>query len=363
MKKKFKTKVMFLFIVLVAVMGYLGFNGYIEIDSFERITSGAVVSDEDVTPLISGSGAIQVYFCPHQSCEQALLDLLDSAEETIHCASYELSLESVQEKLLEKRSDSLEVDIIVDDNYLKKFNYSFIKTDGWGQMHNKFCIIDGSKIFTGSMNPTNNGVNKNNNNLLIIDSPLLATNYENEFQEMWTDETYKKGEPVPNSNLILEVESSVDGEVGTKSITVKNYFCPDDNCAEHVKEELEKAEESIYFMTFSFTHDGIANVILLRMNDGVEVHGVFETTQVSQYSKYEVLEYQGADVVKDGNGNNMHHKVFIIDGKTVITGSMNPSKNGDESNDENVLIIYSEEIAALYLEEFDRVYAEAVENS
>jgi len=351
MKKKLKNKVMFFFIVLVAVLGYLGFNDYIEIDSFEGITSG-MVSGDDVTPLISGSGAIQVYFCPHQDCEGALVNVLDSAEETIHCASYELSLESIQDKLLEKRDEGLEVDIIIDDNYLKKFNYSFIRTDGWGQMHDKFCIIDGETVFTGSMNPTNNGVNKNNNNMLIIESPLLAANYENEFQEMWTDGIYKKGEPVPNPNLILESE---DGD-----ITVKNYFCPDDDCAEHVKEELEKAEESIHFMTFSFTHDGIANQILLRYDEGVEVRGVFETTQVSQYSKFEVLEYQGADVVKDGNGNNMHHKTFIIDEKVVITGSMNPSKNGDERNDENVLVIYSEELAALYLEEFDRVYAEAV---
>ena len=44
----------------------------------------------------------------------------------------------------------------------------------------------------------------------------------------------------------------------------------------------------------------------------------------------------------------MHHKVFIIDNKTVITGSYNPTKNGNENNDENILIIYSEELAGEY---------------
>ncbi|MBT4150600.1 phospholipase, partial [Candidatus Woesearchaeota archaeon] len=51
----------------------------------------------------------------------------------------------------------------------------------------------------------------------------------------------------------------------------------------------------------------------------------------------------------------MHHKVFIIDGKTVVTGSFNPSKNGDSRNDENILIIRDETIASRYLAEYERL--------
>ncbi len=49
----------------------------------------------------------------------------------------------------------------------------------------------------------------------------------------------------------------------------------------------------------------------------------------------------------------MHHKVLIIDEETVITGSFNPTKNGDEGNDENVLIIHDKEIAKKFLGEFN----------
>ena len=52
----------------------------------------------------------------------------------------------------------------------------------------------------------------------------------------------------------------------------------------------------------------------------------------------------------------MHHKVFVIDNKIVITGSFNPSENGNTNNDENVLILENLEIAKLYLEEFEKVY-------
>ena len=54
----------------------------------------------------------------------------------------------------------------------------------------------------------------------------------------------------------------------------------------------------------------------------------------------------------------MHHKVFIIDNRTVITGSFNPTKNGDTRNDENILIIHDEKIAGKYLEEFNELNKE-----
>ena len=50
--------------------------------------------------------------------------------------------------------------------------------------------------------------------------------------------------------------------------------------------------------------------------------------------------------------NLLHHKVFIIDEEIVITGSFNPSMNGDTRNDENILIIHDQDIAEKYLQEF-----------
>jgi len=52
----------------------------------------------------------------------------------------------------------------------------------------------------------------------------------------------------------------------------------------------------------------------------------------------------------------MHHKVFIIDNRTVITGSMNPTGAGDRKNDENILVIHDEDIAEKYIEEFLRLF-------
>ena len=61
----------------------------------------------------------------------------------------------------------------------------------------------------------------------------------------------------------------------------------------------------------------------------------------------------------DGNPRNMHHKVILIDNQIVILGSYNFSRNAEEFNDENTLIIHNGEMAAQVLTEFERVWAKA----
>jgi phosphatidylserine/phosphatidylglycerophosphate/cardiolipin synthase-like enzyme len=53
--------------------------------------------------------------------------------------------------------------------------------------------------------------------------------------------------------------------------------------------------------------------------------------------------------------------VILIDDQIVITGSYNFSKSAKTRNDENTLVIHSPEIAALYNQEFDRVWMLAQE--
>jgi phosphatidylserine/phosphatidylglycerophosphate/cardiolipin synthase-like enzyme len=323
----------FIAIVVLVILAFFGY--YIDFD-LDGMTSAVTVDIPET--YISDNGEIEVIMCPHQDCEGKLLEFIDSASESLHCAFFEVDLDKIRDKLLEKSAE-IEVKVITDDKYLYEFDHSFVRVDRSGLMHNKFCIVDGVKVSSGSMNPTDNGAFKNNNNLLLIESSTLASNYEAEFQEMWNG-TFKKGNSVLNP--LVEVSG----------IKVENYFCPEDNCASHVKDVLENAKESIHFMTFSFTDDSIANVLLLKNLDGVSVKGVMEARQVTKYSVFELLSYQEIDVVKDSNKANMHHKVFIVDSSIVITGSYNPTGNGNKGNDENVLIIYSEEIGRLFEEEF-----------
>ena len=285
---------------------------------------------------------MSVYFCPQDECEQALIDVINSSVEFVHCALFDIDLKGLI-KIIGEKSQTVEVKLVVDnDNYGQIIGPGVRKDTSSQFSHNKFCVVDGRIVTTGSMNPTDNGADKNNNNLLVIHSRYLSMNYEDEFKELW-DGSFGKGSVVENPVIYLNGHE------------IENYFCPEDNCAKKIASELRDASKSIYFMAFSFTNEDIADAILF--NNKAVVKGLFENRgSGSEYSQYNRLKDFGIDVRLDKNPYTMHHKVFIIDERIVITGSMNPTGAGDGKNDENVLIIHDKTIAEKYVEEFWRLY-------
>ncbi|MBS3126985.1 hypothetical protein J4228_02345 [Candidatus Woesearchaeota archaeon] len=178
MRKGIKMRKMI--ILLLMAMG-MGIYLYTTVD-IHLLLSGATTSNSNMETFVQDQGTIDVYFCPREDCENTLIQFINTAEESVHCALFDIGLKSIQ-NVLDEKAAQLEVQIVTDNDYVKKYNRSFVKTDSWSLMHNKFCIIDGTKVSTGSMNPTDNDAHKNNNNLLFISSQVLAQNYEDEFQD------------------------------------------------------------------------------------------------------------------------------------------------------------------------------------
>jgi phosphatidylserine/phosphatidylglycerophosphate/cardiolipin synthase-like enzyme len=109
-------------------------------------------------------------------------------------------------------------------------------------------------------------------------------------------------------------------------------------------------------MTFSFTDKDIAN-LLIRKRHTANIKGIHESSRTNmKYEQYQNMQKLGMNIKGDNTSATFHHKVFILDNKIVITGSYNPTSNGNTANDENVLIIHNKEIANQYLKEFDRLW-------
>jgi phosphatidylserine/phosphatidylglycerophosphate/cardiolipin synthase-like enzyme len=299
------------------------------------------------------------------SVAEKLIDHINGAQSSIHIASFEFNLTPVAEALISAHERGVEVQWVTDDEegieadeeeghgqfaMLQEAGIPLRDDERGALMHNKFWIFDGQTVWTGSTNITVNGIFKNNNNVIVIDSPALAAIYEREFDEMWNG-----GEFGPTST------STVDDQTATVDGTpIQVLFAAEDDVAERLVPLIEGAQNSIRFMAYSFTHDDIGAAVLARAQAGVDVMGIFETRgSETEYSELPALYCAGVPVRQDGNPNTFHHKVFVIDEKTVITGSFNFSKNADESNDENVIVVTHGDIAAQYLQEFERRWAEA----
>lgn len=234
---------------------------------------------------------------------------------------------------------------------LKKAGIAVKDDDRSALMHNKFWIFDQQLVWTGSTNMTSNDMLRNNNNVIVIKNPEVAAIYEREFAELWA------GESGPTSPSTVDQQAVViDGT------PVQIYFAAEDNAIAHLTPLLAQAQQRIRFMAFSFTDDDLGAALLARAQAGVDVQGIFETRgSETEFSQLAPLFCAGLPVRQDGNPGTFHHKVFVIDDEIVITGSLNFSANADNSNDENAIVLQQRDIAALYLAEFDRRWAEAQE--
>jgi phosphatidylserine/phosphatidylglycerophosphate/cardiolipin synthase-like enzyme len=280
---------------------------------------------------------LEIYFCPIDPCKELFTQYIVEAE-TLDCALFDASSEILS--LLQKK----EARLVFDDRIQLK---NAVTDRSQKYMHNKFCIRNGKTVLTGSMNPTENGMTKNNNNLIIIHSEKIAQNYLNEFNEMFEKREFQDAS---SQQVLFPV-------VGNEHIRIENYFCPEDNCEYHVLKLLASAQESIYFMTFSFTSDAISELLLKKHEEGISIKGIFEKQQISQWSEYELLASVLQEKIRiDQTLGKMHHKVFIVDSAIVLTGSYNPSQNGNKNNDENIVIIHNTQIAGRFLNEFQRLW-------
>ena len=288
-----------------------------------------------------------------------LVAALDAARLSVDMAAYSLSLNSVRNALIRAYKRGLQVRVVMESDNMDRSDPQALKDAGipmlgdrrQGLMHDKFVVIDRSEVWMGSMNFTDSGTYKDNNNLMRIRSTQIAQDYTTEFNEMFVDDKFGLDvvAATPNPRVTLD---------GTP---VEIYFSPDDHVQNAILPLIQNAQSSIYFMAYSFTTDPLGEAIRQRAAAGVKVSGVMESDQVASNvgTEYDPFRVAGLDVHLDGNSGLMHHKVMVIDGEIVVVGSYNFTASAESTNDENVLIIYDPQIAAQFLQEFQRVYAVA----
>ena len=218
-----------------------------------------------------------------------------------------------------------------------------------GLMHDKMVIVDGKTLFMGSWNLSYNDTYRNNNNLLKITDPQIIANYQAKFNELFVDKKFGTHAVVKALNPVMTIAGTA----------VENYFSPPDGVMDKLIKYVQGAKKSVHYMIFTFTDENLAAAMIDRAKAGLDVQGVIEDRGATEGAL--VSLYCAKTPVKtDGNKYTMHHKVIIIDGQFVITGSFNFTKSADDANDDNALIIHSPAIAAQYEQEYQRVNSIAV---
>lgn len=301
------------------------------------------------------------------SIEGKLIEKINAAQNSIHIAVFEFDLTPVAEALIAARQRGVDVRWVTDDEngieadkeadrgqfaMLQNAGIEVRADDRSALMHNKFIIFDSQSVWTGSTNLTVNAIFKQENNVLVVHSPLLAAIYEKEFQEMWDGQFGPK-----SPSQLAEQSATVEGT------PVRVVFTPEDGALKQAIIPLvNTAQFEIRFLAFSFTDFPLANAMIQRAQNGVSAAGVYEKVgSTTDAAEFDTLFCAGIAVRQDANPSFMHDKVIVIDQRYVLTGSLNYSTNAEESNDENVIMLDNAEIARLYLQEFDRIWAQSTD--
>ncbi len=292
--------------------------------------------------------------------EDALISEIDRTKTEINGAFFDISSKRIADAFLRAKARGVIVRLVTDNMHYSNSQVSRLISGGIqvitdnrrAFMHNKFAVFDANAVWTGSMNITDNGVRLNNNNSLLIKSSALASIYNSEFREMFSERVFGNRR---ETGILPSLGNRYHVKIGDTNINA--YFSPENNIEDIIVKRIRGAKKSIHFMAFSFTSGRIGEEMIKAARRGVKVVGLFEKRGAgSKYSQFTKMKVEGISVKKDTNPRAMHHKVIIIDGERLITGSYNFSKNAAKKNDENVLMIDNISICGEYIKEFYRLY-------
>jgi phospholipase D len=143
---------------------------------------------------------IEVRYSPHGGAIEAVLSMLDRAQQWIIVAMYGLTHSDIVEAIIAAKWRGVAVAIKLDklQSAGQSQSAAIAQLQAAGvvveisnqsrQLHDKFAVIDARWIITGSFNWTANAENRNRENLLALDCPELAWSFASEWMLILPDQ-------------------------------------------------------------------------------------------------------------------------------------------------------------------------------
>lgn len=165
------------------------------------------------------------------------------------------------------------------------------------------------------------------------------------------------------------VEEAVSGAGGwwevyfTDPIHINNPDQIAGSIEERLIQSINAANTSVHIAAFEFNLTPLAEALIAAYDRGVEVQWVtddengIEVDGEEGHGQFAMLEDAGIEVKDDGRSALMHNKFIVFDGQTVWTGATNLTVNGIFENNNNVIVLRSPRVAAIYENEFQEMWA------
>ena len=135
-------------------------------------------------------------FAPNEGCDKKLIEFVSQSQKTLDVAIYNLTLKTYAETLVSLKKNGVTIRMVIDHEMAqdKLAQFQDLKNAGVqikygntrGIMHNKFSIVDGQKIETGSFNYTVAATKMNYENQIYLFDEKPVKAFKAQFEDLWT---------------------------------------------------------------------------------------------------------------------------------------------------------------------------------
>jgi phosphatidylserine/phosphatidylglycerophosphate/cardiolipin synthase-like enzyme len=158
---------------------------------------GGAKSQPSAAQSLDAKASIEVGFSPG-GAEALVLREIAAARQSIDMAAYSFTSPTIAKALVDAQKRGVQVRAVLDKSQLSE-RYSgatFLANAGvpvridsrYAIMHNKFLVIDGQTVETGSFNYTKAAAEKNAENAIVIrGEPSVAKSYATEWKRLWDE--------------------------------------------------------------------------------------------------------------------------------------------------------------------------------
>lgn len=161
-----------------------------------RTANGLPAPGRNTVMPASAAGAM-AGFSPGNA-EGLVIHTIESARSTLRVAAYSFTSKPIAEALIAAKKRGVDVQVVVDKSqeterytsatFLANMGVPVRVDTRYAIMHNKFMVIDGQTVQTGSFNYTSSAARRNAENVLILAGvPQLASTYAHEWQRLWQE--------------------------------------------------------------------------------------------------------------------------------------------------------------------------------
>jgi phosphatidylserine/phosphatidylglycerophosphate/cardiolipin synthase-like enzyme len=234
-------------------------------------------------------------------------------------------------------------------------------------MHHKYIVRDGASVWTGSTNWTADSWTREENVILVAESPALAARYGDDFEQLWTKRDVRRSG---------KVETAPVDVAGTQ---VRPWFCPGrgERLAHRIAKAIGSAQRRVRIASPVISSGPILGTLAQAASDGkVDIAGVVDRTQIGEVlhqwrengnaewkepllrTSLTRAHFTGKRSTPYAPGSvhdYMHAKITVAD-DVAFVGSFNLSHSG-ELNAENVLEIADPAIAERLASFIDEIRA------